>query len=113
MKKIFLLLALVLIGMGCSKETEKPKNLLSKVTMVKVMADMNEAEAKIKNLRLSMDSSRQIYREYEKSIFEQYGISSEQYQKSYQFYLLNYKEMTDIHNAVIDTLDRRHKKAIR
>lgn len=113
MKKIFLLLTLVLFALACTKETKKPKNVLSKETMVKIMADMTLAEAKLKNLRLASDTSRKIYQEYEKSIFEKMNVSAEQYQESYQYYLLNFNEMSAMHAAVIDTLDRRHKKATR
>lgn len=112
MNKIFLLFALLLSFQACTKETNKPENLLSKEKMVGIMADMTLAEAKIKNLRVSIDSSRQIYREYEKSIFIERDVSSEQYKESYRYYLLNYKEMASLHAAVIDTLNRRQQKVL-
>lgn len=113
MKKIFLLLTLLaLFFQSCKNDAEKPKDLLPKTSMASLMADMAVAEAKVKNLRLSVDSSRQIYRIYEHNIFKNRGISSERYKVSYQYYLLNYKEMASIHEAVIDTLNRRHVKAL-
>ena len=113
MKKIFLLLAVfALFFQSCKNNADKPKDLLPKKTMAGIMADMAVAEAKVKNLRLSVDSSRQIYRIYENNIFKERGISSERYKDSYQYYLLNYKEMASIHEAVIDTLTRRQLKAL-
>lgn len=113
MKKIFLLLAAIaLFFTACKKDNQRPEDLLPKEKMAVVMADMAEAEAKIKNLRLPVDSGRQIYRIYENTIFKNRGVTSERYKESYQYYLLNYKEMSAIHNAIIDTLSRRHLKAL-
>ena len=112
MNKIFLLLVLFLFTWGCSKETKKPENVLSKETMVKVMADMTLSEAKIKSLRLPADSSRALYREYERAIFIERNVSPEQYQESYQYYLMNYDDMAAIQAAVIDTLELRRQKVV-
>ncbi len=110
MRNLFLLFTLVFLLLSCSEEGAKPDNLLPKETMVRVMADMQLAEAKVKNLHLSTDSTRKLYSLYELSIFEQYNVEPEQYRESFTWYLNNYKEMNEIHTALMDTLDRRQNQ---
>lgn len=114
MKNLFLLFAVVLIILSaCSPGAKKPENLLSKETMIQVMADMQLAEAKVKNLRVSTDSARQVYSIYELHIFEKRGIEPEQYKESYQYYLSSYEEMRKIHTALIDTLNQRQSQIVK
>lgn len=110
MKNLFLLLLAVLLVTACSQEEEKPGNLLTKETMVRVLADMHIAEAKVKNLRVSTDSARQVYSIYELKIFDEWNITPEQYTQSYEYYLTRYDEMTAMQNALIDTLNRRQQR---
>ena len=110
MRKIFLLLPFLFLLLSCSKDGEKPDNLLPQETMVQAMVDMQVAEAKVKNLHLSADSTRKLYSLYELSIFEKYNISPAQYQESIHYYLNNYKQMTAIHTAVMDTLTKRQNQ---
>lgn len=110
MRKIFLLLPLVFLILSCSNEGDKPKDLLPQETMVSIMADMQLAEAKVKNLHLPADSTRELYSLYELSIFEKYEVEPEQYQESFHYYLNEYNEMTAIHNALLDTLNRRQNQ---
>lgn len=111
MKNLFLLFIIMLLGTACSQSSEKPQNLLTKETMVRVMADMQFAEAKVKNMRVSTDSARQVYSIYELSIFDKWNISPGQYTQSYEYYLTKHDEMTAIHAALIDTLGRRQINA--
>lgn len=113
MKNLFLLLLAVLFITACSKEAEKPDKLLTKETMVRVLADMHVAEAKVKNMRVSTDSARQVYSIYELKIFDQWNITPEEYTRSYEYYLTSYDEMTAMQNALIDTLSRRQQKVSR
>ncbi len=113
MKNLFLLFAVVLVVLSaCSSGPEKPKNLLSKETMIQVMADMQLAEAKVKNLRVSTDSARQVYSIYELQILSKRGIGPEQYKASYQYYLDSYDDMSKIHTALIDTLSQRQSQLV-
>ncbi|WP_017731815.1 DUF4296 domain-containing protein [Nafulsella turpanensis] len=109
MKNLFLLLLVTLLTTACSNNADKPENVLSQETLVRVMADLQLAEAKVKNLRVSTDSARQLFSIYELQIFEEWNISPEQYTESYEYYLNEYDEMSDIHAALIDTLSRRQK----
>ena len=109
MKNLFLLLLLILITTACTKNADKPENVLSQEEMVRIMADMQLAEAKVKNLRVSTDSARHLFSIYELQVFEEWGISPEQYKESYEYYLTQYDVMSDLHTALIDTLTRRQQ----
>lgn len=114
MKNLFLLFAVVLVLFAsCSSGSEKPENLLSKETMIQVMADMQLAEAKVKNIRVSTDSARHVYSIYELQILDAHGIDPEQYKSSYQYYLDSYDEMAEIHTALIDTLNQRQSQIVK
>jgi hypothetical protein len=110
MKNLFLLLIIILLATACSQPSEKPANLLPKETMVRVMADMHFAEAKVKNMRVSTDSARHVFSIYELKIFDRWNISPEQYTQSYEYYLTRYDEMTAMQAALIDTLSRRQQQ---
>ena len=110
MRKLFLLLIALAIVFGCSRKGKKPDNLLPKETMVRVLADMQLAEAKVKNLHLPLDSTRKLYAMYELSIFEKYNVDAQQYLDSYKYYLESYNEMQAINNALIDTLNQRQNQ---
>lgn len=110
MRKIFLLLSAVLLLAGCSREADKPQNLLAKETMVGLMVDMQIAEAKVKNLRVSTDSARHLFSIYELAMFHEKNISPEQYKASYEYYLNQYEEMKAIQKAVVDTLNQRQQR---
>lgn len=97
---------------ACSSKQERPEDLLSKVTMIQLMADMQLAEAKVKNLRVSTDSARQVYSLYEMQLFDKYGISPREYKTSYQYYLDSYDEMRELHTALIDTLNQRQAQIV-
>lgn len=104
-----LLIAIFIIA-GCSQEVDKPQNLLAKETMVAVMIDMQVAEAKVKNLRVSTDSARHLFSIYEMTIFDEKHITPEQYKESYEHYLNRYEDMQAIQKAVVDTLTNRKQQ---
>ena len=112
MKNLFLLLSVILLTTACSENADKPENVLSEEELVRIMADMQLAEAKVKNLRVSTDSARQLFSIYELQIFEEWDVTAEQYKESYEYYLSNYELMSDIHTALIDTLSQRQKNAV-
>lgn len=110
MKNLFLLLPVILLTFACSENADKPENVLSQEEMVRIMADMQLAEAKVKNLRVSSDSARHLFSIYELQIFEEWGVTAEQYKESYEYYLSEYDIMSDLHTALIDTIAQRQQK---
>jgi len=105
----FIVLAL-LIFVNCSKkQAQKPSNVLTRDQMVRVLIDVHILEAKIKKLYLPRDSSQLIYNHYEEMLFDDLGITKEQYAESTAYYIDEIDEMKDIYNQVVDSLLARQK----
>ena len=69
------------------------------------MIDIHLIEEKVNQLNFSKDSSKAIFNILEKEIFEKYNISDEEYRKSYSNYFFNPKELDDIYQSVIYSLN--------
>ncbi|MGB5931304.1 MAG: DUF4296 domain-containing protein, partial [Cyclobacteriaceae bacterium] len=62
------------------------------------------AETKVKNLHLSNDSSRLLFRHYELALYQKYDITEEEFTRSYNYYLQNPLMLEDINAAILDSL---------
>ncbi|MEQ8473207.1 MAG: DUF4296 domain-containing protein [Marinoscillum sp.] len=104
MRKSFFVI-LILILFGCSKhKVETPRGVLSQDQMVRVLIDVHILEAKIRKLYLPGDSSKVIYKHYEKMLFKDLGITKEQYAKSMEFYVDEIDQYKSIYDQVVDSL---------
>ncbi len=89
----------------------RPANVLSEEKMAEVITELQIAEAKVKNLRIRVDSAKVVYANYELEIFERLGITDKAYLSSLEYYLENSRAMSRINQAVIDTLTARQAQA--
>ena len=105
MKK-FLIFSLTFLLSACGgDEIAPPNNLVSKEQMVSFLIDLHLAEAKINTLAVPYDSSKLLYKHYEKYLFEKYGIEDSAYYESFKYYLHNLQAMDEIYGAVVDSLN--------
>ena len=88
---------------------EESRDILPPETMINMMADLRILEGRVSVLNLGQDSSRNLYKELEKRIFDKYRVDSLTYVKSYQYYLLRPEEALFIADAVIDSLTARQQ----
>lgn len=96
--------------MACSKkQTETPPGVLGRDQMVRTLVDVHLLEAKVKKLYLNRDSSEAVFAHYEQLLFNDLGISKEEYEKSMEFYVDNIQEMRSIYDEVVDSLLARQK----
>ena len=106
----FFVILVLLIFVNCSKkEPERPPNVLTRDQMVRVLIDVHILEAKVKKLYLPRDSSKLIYNHYEKMLFDEMGITKEQYTESMSFYVDDIETMKAIYDQVVDSLLSRQK----
>ncbi len=77
--------------------------------MVEILIDVHLLEAKIKKLYLPRDSSQVVYNHYEDMLFEESGITREQYAASTAYYVDEIDVMKGIYNQVVDSLLARQK----
>lgn len=110
MKKHFLIV-IILAVFACKKTETTELELLSKREMVDVLIDIHILEAKVNKLRLQTDSSKAIYNSLEDELFENKEVDKGLYERSYQHYLVNTKEMQEIYGVVVDSLNLRHQRS--
>lgn len=73
--------------------------------MVKTLTEIHLLEAKIGTIKVEpQDSTQAIYEHYENLLFQDLGITKEQYEVSFQYYLSNPNEFEKIYNIVVDSL---------
>ena len=102
--RIFLFLTFFLI-FSCKNDTVDNKKYISKEKMVNILIDIHLIEEKVNQLNFSKDSSKGMFDMLEKEIFQKYNITDEDYRKSYSYYFFNPKELDDIYQSVIDSLN--------
>ncbi|WP_436517207.1 DUF4296 domain-containing protein [Ekhidna sp. To15] len=108
MKNIFLT-ALVIVC-SCSGSNE-PDDLIGREQMVKVMTEVHLLEAKINKVPVApVDSTQAVYDHYEKLLFKDLGITQDQYERSFNYYVDNPNEFEKIYSAVVDSLMEKEKR---
>lgn len=115
MPKVFFLFSFLLLVFGslllaCQDNQNSEIKALSPTQMAKVLIEIHLAESQIPHLALSPDSAQQIYKVFEKKVFEKVGIDSALYYQSYQFYINRVEEFEKIYAIVIDSLAYRESK---
>ena len=108
MRNIFLTALVILCY--CSTP-DVPEDLISKDKVVKVMMEVHLLEAKINNVPIDpYDSTQAVYEHYEKLLFKDLGITQDQYERSFNYYVDNPADFEKIYSAVFDSLMAREQK---
>lgn len=110
MKNSFLIF-LLLCG-ACIKPETPPADVIPKDTMVRILTDIHIAEAKVANMPLPLDSSYLYYGKYKMEIYSKYGIGPERFDRSFDYYVRNLKEMDKIYEVVVDSLSLMEGRGI-
>ena len=104
--------ALLLAAAACQRPEEPPRpaELLSPARMVVVLADLHLLEARVENSRLPPNSARALYLAQQKDLLWNREITDSAFQRSYRYYGIHGKDLSDIYAGVIDTLKARAAK---
>ncbi len=105
----YLFLVMALLFTQCKKE-KKPEGLLERDEMVSLMVEMYLAEAKISISRISRDSAAKLFAPFEEAELTDRGLSDSTLKANYEYYLQKPKELEQILDAVIDTLNLREQR---
>lgn len=74
------------------------------------MMEIHLLEAKINQVPIDPpDSVRAVYNHYENLLFEDFGITKEQYEISFNYYVDNPTEFEEIYQVVVDSLMQQEK----
>ena len=107
MKKYLLIL---FIAFACSPETEdKPLNLMTKEQMVAFLIDSHLTEGGLQTIKIEGDSLKLMFLDLEKELYIRHQIDSEQFMNSYHYYLEEVNDLSEIYDAIIDSLSLREK----
>ncbi len=93
----------VLFLCACARE-KRPEGVFDQDKMTEVLMEIHLLEAKIQKLYLPGDSGDVIYRHYEKMLFEDLGITEEEYDQSLIYYVENSKELGEVYDRIVDSL---------
>ncbi|MGB3180546.1 MAG: DUF4296 domain-containing protein [Cyclobacteriaceae bacterium] len=102
--KYFFWIILLVLTVSCSRDNSPPEGILGEEKMVSFLKEAYYAETKVKNLHLSNDSSRLLFRHYELALYQKYDITEEEFTRSYNYYLQNPLMLEDINAAILDSL---------
>ncbi len=84
-------------------------NLMTKEQMVAFLIDSHLIEGKLQTIKINTDSLKLIFLDLEKELYQAHHIDSEQFMQSYHYYLHEVDELSEIYEAVIDSLSLREK----
>lgn len=72
--------------------------------------EIHMLEAKVNQVPIyPLDSAQVVYDHFEKLLFEQMGVTKEQYETSFIYYVDNPTEFDKIYQTVVDSLMQREK----
>lgn len=110
-KHLFLLL-LVLSVLSCKTEEEIPLDKLSMEQMIDLHIEFHLAEARVRELRVPIDSGMMLYRYIKQDILAQRNLNDSIYEDSYQWYLEHPIYFQQVYEQVIDSLKYLHEVVV-
>ncbi|MET3540945.1 hypothetical protein ABID22_001659 [Pontibacter aydingkolensis] len=110
MKTLFYILFCFSLFACGQKQTKVPDNLLSRDKMVQVLADIHIAESQVESKVIYPDTALMSFNFREKEIFEEHGVTEQEFRSTYQYYLDNLKQMDELYEIIVDTLSLRETK---
>lgn len=98
------------MAFACSEDKqEEPANLMTKEQMVAFLIDSHLAEGNLQAINIEPDSLAVIFNSFEQELYVKHQVDSAQFMKSYHYYLHHVDELSNIYDAVIDSLNLREK----
>ncbi|MEM7298068.1 MAG: DUF4296 domain-containing protein [Bacteroidota bacterium] len=108
MKYFFLTVLVILFSCTTS---DKPENLIEKEKMSKLIMEIHLLEAKINHVPITpQDSTQAVYEHFEQLLFEDFGVTKEQYEISFNYYVANPNEFEKIYTTTVDSLLQKEKR---
>ena len=95
------LLAALAIFAGCHSKkqvTEKPDNLINRITLVNILADSYLIESTLQMTSPDSVSKEELARQYYRDLFDRYHITNEQFEASVAYYVSKEKSSEKLLN---------------
>lgn len=111
MKQLLLLLC-VLFLFGCNSKEPIPEDILKADRMTPVMVDLMYYQEMLRMQAMEKDSAKAVFQEVLKpEVLKKHGISSDEFDRSYNFYLSDVEHFDEMWRSVVDTLSLRNQLA--
>ena len=106
----FFLSAFFIISCAREEVTQPPEGLIDKATMIDILRDVYQVEAKVAALNIPYDSSQKVFNLVEEDLLERHGVNDSLYRISVAYYFENPDDLTYIYEAVVDSLSLQEKQ---
>ncbi len=97
------------ITFSCSRDRSSDE-VISEEGMSLILLDIYISENELSNLGMNRDTTVEIFKKYEKLIFERNNIDEEKYRKSLTYYYDHPDMLEKIYDIVLDSLTLRESK---
>lgn len=95
----------------CSCQTKKP--LIERAVFVNVLADLYMAEAMASKQDSTIQGQKDLYKSFQKDIFNKYQITYEEYKGTYEVYSQDLKGMQQIYDEAIGQVSKQQAAGIK
>lgn len=108
--KSFIIIIFSFLFLFSCKQDNDPNNLLSKKEFISIMIDIHKTDALLSNLSL-MDNKLSIpdSMSYYNKLFQDYGITREQFYNTFRYYTENMADFLEIEKIVMDSLNQEYQ----
>lgn len=104
MKKLFLTLCVTLL-FSCTKQDDRPPaGLYDSQQIAAFLKDLYILEMKVKELRLTDDSSKKVFAIYEQQLFDKHNMDDSVYRESFKYYINDIEGLSKIYEIIADSL---------
>lgn len=108
MKYFFLTVLVILVS--CSG-SDRPEGLIEKEKMSQLIMEIHLLESKINHVPISpSDSVQAVYEHFEELLFQDFGVTREQYEISFNYYVDHPNEFEKIYTTTVDSLLQKEKR---
>lgn len=109
MKRMLLILC-VLFLFGCNSKEPIPEDILKADRMTPVMVDLMYYQEMLRMQAMEKDSASAVYQQVLKpEVLKKHGVTSEDFERSYEFYLSDVEHFDEMWRSVVDTLSLRNQ----
>lgn len=109
MKLVVILAAGMLAVMSCDRERRR-EDVMSQAQMVKVLKSLYVTEEHVSRFGLRPDSARKFFTRIEDRLFQDMGITREEFTRSFDYYIQHPDEWEDVYSALVDSLNLQEQR---
>lgn len=109
MKMLLIFAAGVLAVTSCDRERQ-PERVMSQEEMVQALRSLYIAEEHVSRFGLRPDSARKLFTRMEDRLFEDMGISRDEFTRSFDYYVQHPDEWEAVYSALVDSLNLQEQR---